>query len=493
MTVSMDGASPIVHGVLDALGDGAPVAPLDLSERRRLHVVGVGGPGMSAIAIVLAEMGHDVRGSDLRDRPVLDRCRAAGVDVLVGHDPAVVHGCDAITWSTAIPERNVERTEAETIGVPSLHRSGMLASVCAQAQSLGVAGTHGKTTTTSMLMLMLAEAGMRPSFVIGGDVTDMGTGAQWTGGEWFVVEADESDGTHLTLPLYGTILTNVDVDHLEHWGSFEAIADGFDRYLSGIAGPKVLCLDDPHCAALAARHEVITYGTDPAAEYCAVDVTAEHGSFVFAVEHHGRRLGTISLPLRGMHNVRNATGALALAMTVGVPFDVAAAALAKFGGVARRFDVRAVDGGATLVDDYAHIPTEIRAVLAGARASGDGWQRVVAVFQPNRYNRMALLWPEYADAFVDADLVVLTEIFPSGTTPIPGVTGKLVVNAVLDAHPSTRLVWLPRREDLVEFLAGELGEGDVCISMGCGDVATLPDEVAARRTQRRAAAGRRDQ
>ncbi|MCB0983174.1 MAG: UDP-N-acetylmuramate--L-alanine ligase [Ilumatobacter sp.] len=489
----VDGTNTVVHDVLETLGEGAPVAPLDLSQPRRLHVVGVGGPGMSAIAIVLAEMGHHVSGSDLRDRPVLDRCRAAGVDVLVGHDPAVVHGCDAITWSTAIPERNVERVEADVAGVPSLHRSGMLASICAQAQSLGVAGTHGKTTTTSMLMLMLAEAGLRPSFVIGGDVTDMGTGAQWTGGEWFVVEADESDGTHLTLPLHGTILTNVDVDHLENWGTFDAILDGFDRYLSGIAGPKVLCLDDPNCAGLAARHGAITYGTDAAADYRAVDIAAEHGSFTFDVEHQGARLGTVSLPLRGMHNVRNATGALAMAMTVGVPFDVAAAALAKFGGVARRFDVRAVDGGATLVDDYAHIPTEIRAVLAGARASGDGWRRVVAVFQPNRYNRMALLWPEYADAFVDADLVVLTEIFPSGTTPIPGVTGKLVVNAVLDAHPSTRLVWLPRREDLVDFLARELGEGDVCISMGCGDVATLPDEVAARRAERRAVAGRREQ
>jgi len=466
-----------------------PTAPLDLSTAHDLHVVGVGGPGMSAIAIVLAEMGHRVSGSDIRERPVLDRVRAAGVDVRIGHDRALVHGRDAITWSTAIPERNVERDEADKAGVLSLHRSGMLASICAQARSLGVAGTHGKTTTTSMLMLMLAEAGMRPSFVIGGDVTDMGTGAQWTGGEWFVVEADESDSTHLTLPLYGTVLTNVDVDHLEHWGSFEAIRAGFDRYLAQIPGPKVLCLDDPHCAELAASHGAITYGTGEGADFRAVQIEAGQGSFTFVVEHHGAPLGTVALPLRGLHNVRNATGALALAVSIGVPFDAAAAALAKFGGVARRFDVRAVDGGATLVDDYAHIPTEISAVLAGARASGDGWQRVVAVFQPNRYNRMALLWPEYADAFTDADVVVLTEIYLSGTTPIPGITGKLVVNAVLDAHPSTRLVWLPRRHDLIEYLAHELGEGDVCISMGCGDIAALPDEVAERRSELRAQRG----
>ncbi|HAP75606.1 MAG TPA: UDP-N-acetylmuramate--L-alanine ligase [Acidimicrobiaceae bacterium] len=463
-----------------------PVAPLDLSVPQRLHVVGAGGPGMSAIAIVLAEMGHTVTGSDMRDRPVLDRVRAAGVDVHVGHDRQLVHGCAAITWSTAIPERNIERQEAIAVGVPSLHRSGMLASICAQAKSLAVAGTHGKTTTTSMLMLILSAAGLRPSFVIGGDVTDMGTGAQWTGGEWFVVEADESDGTHLTLPLFGSIITNIDVDHLEFWGSFDAILDGFDRYLAQIPGPRVLCADDPHCAALATRHAAITYGTDSAAEFRAVDIVARNGSYTFTVEHRGVALGSIDLPLRGIHNVRNATGALAMACSVGVPFDVASAALATFGGVARRFDIRAVDGGATFVDDYAHIPTEIKAVLAGARTSGDGWRRVVAVFQPNRYNRMALLWPEYADAFADADIVVLTEIYPSGTTPIPGITGKLVVNAVLDAHPSTRVVWLPNRDELVEYLSRELGDGDVCVSMGCGDIESLPDEVVARRVARRA-------
>ncbi len=465
----------------------APVAPVDLSEQRSLHVVGVGGPGMSAIAIVLAEMGHNVSGSDMRERSVLDRVRAAGVTVHVGHSRSLVHGRDAITWSTAIPERNIERDEAAKVGVLSLHRSGMLASICALAKSLAVAGTHGKTTTTSMLMLILAEAGLRPSFVIGGDVTDMGTGAQWTGSEWLVVEADESDGTHLQLPLYGTILTNVEVDHLDYYGTPEAIFDGFDQYLSQIDGPKVLCLDDPETARLAARHDVITYGTSPAADFVAANVRSGTGSFMFEVIHHGEVLGSVSLPLRGLHNVRNATAAVAMAVSVGVPFEVAAAALAKFGGVARRFDIRGVDGGATLVDDYGHLPSEIAAVLAAARGSGDSWHRVVVVFQPNRFNRMAVMWADYRDAFVDADVVVLTDIYASGTAPIPGVTGKLVVNAVVDAHPRSRVVWMPRRDDLVEFLARELRDGDVCISMGCGDVAALPDEVLTRRGELRAA------
>jgi UDP-N-acetylmuramate--alanine ligase len=444
---------------------------------------------MSAIAIVLAEMGHRVSGSDLRERPVLERVRAAGVEVHVGHDRRNVQGCAAVTASTAVPGMNIELDEARKTGIAVLSRAGMLSSICAQARSIGVAGTHGKTSTTSMLMLVLAAAGWRPSFIIGGDVTDMGTGAQWTNEQWLVVEADESDGTHLELPLFGTILTNVEVDHLDFYGTEAAIVASFDQYLSQISGPKVLCIDDPVCAELATRHGAITYGTSPTADYRAVDVQAEHGTYAFTVVRSGQTLGTVDLPLRGIHNVRNALGALAMACSVGVDFEVASRALAKFGGVARRFDIRGVDGGATMVDDYAHLPSEIAAVLGAARSSGDDWRRIVAVFQPNRFNRMAVMSPAYRDAFTNADVVVLTDIFASGTTPIPGVTGKLVVNAVLDAHPATRLAWMPRRADLIEYLAKELRAGDVCISMGCGDIASLPDEVQHRRSELRVVSG----
>ena len=459
-----------------------PPAPLDLAIPHRLHVVGVGGPGMSAVAIALAEMGHRVSGSDLRDHPVLERVRAANVDVHIGHDRALVHDVDAVTASTAIPDRNIELDEARRTGVRLLTRAGMLSSICAQADSIGVAGTHGKTTTTSMLMLVLAGAGLRPSFIVGGDVTDVGTGAQWTGGQWLVVEADESDGTHLELPLHGTILTNVEIDHLDHYGSYDGIIDSFDQYLAQVPGPKVLCGDDDVCVALASRHGALTYGLSESCDVRAVEVVATTGAFTFTVEQRGpdgtyEPLGEIALPLRGLHNVANATGVVAMALQLGVAFDDIAAALGRFGGVARRFDVQGTDRDATFVDDYAHLPTEIDAVLAAARGSGDGWQRVIAVFQPNRYNRIAEMWHEYAHAFTNADLVVLTDIYPSGTIPIPGVTGKLIVNAVTEAHPELRVVWLPRRDDLVAFLSAEARSGDVCISMGCGDIATLPGEV----------------
>jgi UDP-N-acetylmuramate--alanine ligase len=476
---------------------GPPVAPMDLGRPRRVHVVGVGGPGMSAIAIALAEMGHDVSGSDLREHPVLERVRAAGVTVSVGHDRRLVHGVEAVTSSSAVPAHNIELDEARTIGVTVLTRAGMLASICAEARSLGVAGTHGKTTTTSMLMLILAEAGLRPSFVVGGDVTDVGTGAQWTGAPWFVVEADESDGTHLELPLYGTVLTNVEVDHLDHYGSFEGIVDGFDRYLGHIGGPLVVCGDDSVAASLAARHGAITYGLGEHVDVRAVGLTPTSGAFRFTIERTPHRcepgaapaarsaidsiapgpIVDIELPLRGEHNVVNATGAAAMALAIGVESRHIASALAKFGGVARRFDIRGVDRGATFVDDYGHLPAEIAAVIAAARSSGDGWQRVIVVFQPNRFNRIAEIWADYADAFVDADLVVLTDIYSSGTTPIPGVTGKLLVDAVTEAHPDQRVVWLPRRDDLVRFVATAVRAGDVCISMGCGDIASFPTEV----------------
>ncbi|MDJ0770210.1 MAG: UDP-N-acetylmuramate--L-alanine ligase [Ilumatobacter sp.] len=458
-----------------------PAPPLDLSRPQRLHVIGAAGPGMSAIALALAQMGHNVSGVDLRERQVLDRLRAAGVIVHIGHHRSHVVGCDAVTASTAIAPDLNELDEARKLGIATLPRAGMLASICAQAKSLAVAGTHGKTTTTSMLMLMLAEAELRPSFVIGGDVRDMGTGAQWTGGEWFVVEADESDGTHLQLPLHGTILTNIDVDHLDHYGSIDEIERSFDRYLAQIPGPKVVCADNRRAAEVAVRHDCVTYGMSEQADVRAVDVVADHGSHRFAVERNGVRLATIELPLRGEHNVVNATGAFAMAIEIGIDPHVAAGALAKFGGVARRFDVRGQHGGATFVDDYAHLPTEIDAVLRAARDSGDGWRRVVAVFQPNRYNRMAEMWRDYANAFEAADLVVITDIYPSGTQPIPGVTGKLVVNAVLDEHPQAHVVWLPRRDELIDYLAGRVVDGDVCVSMGCGDIASLPDEILAAR------------
>ena len=463
---------------------------IDLSSTRRIHVVGIGGPGMSAIAQVLLEMGHAVSGSDIVRSAATDRLTRMGVVVSIGHDAALVAGCDAVTFSSAIPRSNIEVAAAlEEPTIALLTRAQILAAICDQQPTVAVAGTHGKTTTTSLLTHVLERAGRKPSFVIGGDVRSLETGAGWQDGDLFIVEADESDGTHLALPIHATILTNIDVDHLDRYTSFENIVSSFEEYVMKIDGPKVLCSDDIAVANLAQKYAATTYGIVSEADFRASQISFAHGASSFMVQHRidGAyvSLGKVSVPLRGQHNVLNALAAIAMAMQCGVTFDECSRALSSFGGVARRYEKRGEDGGVTFIDDYAHLPTEIAAVLKASRDDTDNWKRVVAVFQPNRFNRMNVLSPQYANAFVGADLVVVTEIYASGTTPIEGVTGHLVVDAVQQAHPTATVVWQPMRKGLIDFLANELTAGDLCISMGCGDIESLPDEVIARRTAQR--------
>ena len=463
---------------------------IDLSSTRRIHVVGIGGPGMSAIAQVLLEMGHAVSGSDIVRSAATDRLTRMGVVVSIGHDAALVAGCDAVTFSSAIPRSNIEVAAAlEEPAIALLTRAQMLAAICDQRPTVAVAGTHGKTTTTSLLTHVLERVDRKPSFVIGGDVRSLETGAGWQDGDLFIVEADESDGTHLALPIHATILTNIDVDHLDRYTSFENIVSSFEEYVMKIDGPKVLCSDDIAVAKLAQKYAATTYGIVSEADFRASQISFAHGASSFIVQHRidGAyvSIGKVSVPLRGQHNVLNALAAIAMAMQYGVSFDECSRALSSFGGVARRYEKRGEDGGVTFIDDYAHLPTEIAAVLKASRDETDNWKRVVAVFQPNRFNRMNVLSPQYANAFVGADLVVVTEIYASGTTPIEGVTGHLVVDAVQQAHPTATVVWQPMRKGLIDFLANELTAGDLCISMGCGDIESLPDEVIARRTAQR--------
>ena len=471
---------------------GTRIFPLD--KQCKIHIVGVGGPGMSAIATVLAEMGHIVSGSDIYDTQVIERLRKVGVKINIGHNVDVIANCDAVTGSPAIPKSNIEYQSAINSDIQVLSRAEILSSICRQARSIGVAGTHGKTTTSSMLTAILIEAELKPSYLIGGDVNDFGRGASWTGSDLFIVEADESDSTHLQLPLSGAILTNVDIDHLDNFQTFDAIRESFNEFISKVNGPRVLCVDDPFCAEIAQQLGATSYSAEVddtkskksvTADYVASEIGFNNGAATFTVwrnfSNQTERLGVVTIQLRGIHNVRNALGALVMAIQLGASFSQAVTALAKFGGVARRFDNHGTHHGITYVDDYAHLPNEISAVLAGARDESDSWSRVVAVFQPNRFNRMSVISHLYADSFKDADLVVVTDIYASGTTKIDGVTGELVVDAIRTAHPKLQVVYQPLRGDLVEFLDSELKSGDLCISMGCGDIATLPFELISRK------------
>lgn len=447
----------------------------DLGSPRRIHVVGAGGAGMGAIATVLHRMGHHITGSDLKGGPVTDRLLAEGIPIEIGHDAAHLGDAEMIAISTAIPAHNPEFRAAQEQGIDILRRRDILPAIAAERRTIAVAGTHGKTTTSSMLSLVLVEAGLDPSFIIGGDVNEIGSGAVWDDGEWFVIEADESDRTFLSLGAEVALVTNIEPDHLETYDNDPAqLFAAFDEFAVH-AQTCVACADDEGSAALAKARGIVTYGTAADADYRMVEIEPRRSSIAFSVEHDGELLGRIDLPTPGMHNARNAAGAAAAALTIGVGFDAVARALARFGGVARRFEFRGEADGATFVDDYAHLPAEVSAAVGAAR-DGD-WKRVVCVFQPHRYSRTAALWSEFGDAFTDADVVVVTDVYSAGETPRPGVSGKLIVDAVLDAHPRTNVVWLPRLDDVEQWLASRLSPGDLCLTLGAGDLTQVPDSV----------------
>ncbi|HBM55739.1 MAG TPA: UDP-N-acetylmuramate--L-alanine ligase [Acidimicrobiaceae bacterium] len=451
---------------------------LDLSVPRRVHVVGVGGAGMSAIAEVLAAMGHDVTGSDLKPSAGLERLEVLGVAVTVGHAAANLGQAELLTRSTAVPDRNPEYRAAAEAGIPVLSRADVLTAICAQRSTVAVAGTHGKTTTASMLALVLRQAGVRPSFIIGGDVNEIGTGAAWDSGDLLVVEADESDGTFVRLPRSAAVVTNVEPDHLDHHGGYRELLAAFRRFVEETGGPVIVGVDDPDGAHLVASTDAVGIGTAEGADWRITDVgEAWEGVRFTLTAPDGDRL-PLSLPVPGLHNARNAACAAAISRLLGMPSDPIVEGLGNFGGVARRFEHRGSSGGVEFVDDYAHLPTEVRATIAAA--SSGSWRRLVAVFQPHRYSRTEALWSDFGNAFEGADRIYVTDVYPAGEVPRPGVSGQLIVDAVERAFPGTDIHYIQRREELVVALADDLVAGDLCLTMGAGDLTSVPDEVRGR-------------
>ncbi len=451
---------------------------LDLTVMRQIHVVGVGGAGMSAIAEVLATMGHEVTGSDLKASAGLERLRALGITVRVGHDAANVGDADLVTRSTAIADSNVECRAAQRRGIPLFSRAQVLGGICLLRETVAVAGTHGKTTTASMLALVLREAGMRPSFIIGGDVNEIGTGAAWDDGEIFVVEADESDGSFLALERRVAVVTNVEPDHLDYHGDFEGLRTAFRRFVEETDGVAVVGIDDEGGRRLAEGSGVLTVGTSVGATWRLESVDEAWEGVSFDLVGPGGECLPIQVPIPGLHNGRNAAAAAVVGLVVGSPPEAVIDALARFGGVARRFEHRGAAAGVEFVDDYAHLPTEVATTIQACRSGS--WSRLVAVFQPHRYSRTESLAGSFAEAFDGADVVYVTEVFPAGESPRPGVTGRLVADAVRASRPGTDVRYEPRREDLVVGLVEELREGDLCLTMGAGDLTSVPDEVRNR-------------
>ncbi|MDQ6911069.1 MAG: UDP-N-acetylmuramate--L-alanine ligase, partial [Actinomycetota bacterium] len=349
-----------------------------------------------------------------------------------------------------------------------------LAAVAATRSVVAVSGTHGKTTTSAMLALALIEANMDPGFIVGASISGLGTGAGWGTGEWLVVEADESDGTFLELAPAAAIVTSVEPDHLGHYGGFADLVAAFRRFISDVGGSCLVCADDEVARELASEARSLTYGTGDDATFKLADLTLRPDGSSFTLLGHGAPLALrVSMP--GVHNALNAAGAASMALLLGAPAASVARSLASFPGVARRFEQRGEVDGVTFIDDYAHLPGEVRAALGTARIGP--WRRIVCVFQPHRYSRTAELGSEFADAFAVADLLVVTAIYAAGEEARAGISGKAIVEVVLDADPSRQVAWFPDRDDLRKFLLARLRPGDLCLTLGAGDLTSLPDEL----------------
>jgi UDP-N-acetylmuramate--alanine ligase len=456
-----------------------------------IHFVGIGGIGMSGIAEVLNNLGYTVQGSDAADGGNVARLRDKGVKVSVGHKAENIEGADVVVVSTAIKRDNPELAAARAQRIPVVRRAEMLAELMRLKSCVAISGTHGKTTTTTMVATLLDAGGLDPTVINGGIINAYGSNARLGAGDWMVVEADESDGTFLKLPADVVIVTNIDPEHLDHFKTFEAIQDAFRNFVESVPfyGFAVMCIDHPVVQSLVSRIEdrrIITYGENLEADARLTDFTAMGGGSQFKVVIRNRKTGAaheisdLTLPMPGRHNAWNATAAIAVAHELGISDDAIRKALAGFGGVKRRFTKTGEWNGVTVIDDYGHHPVEIAAVLKAARGSTNG--KVVAVVQPHRYTRLQSLLEEFCTCFNDADAVVVADVYAAGETPIEGIDRDHFV-AGLRAHGHRDVIPLQKSADLAGIVKGLAKSGDLVVCLGAGNITqwayALPGELKA--------------
>jgi len=452
---------------------------------KQIHFVGIGGIGMCGLAELLLAQGYAVTGSDLASGPTVERLRRLGATVAIGHDAAQIGAADVVVVSSAVRRDNPELVAAGKLAVPVIPRAEMLAEVMRLKDGIAVAGTHGKTTTTSLIAHLLAAAGLDPTVVVGGRVMGSGAAADRTGarlgqGPFLVAEADESDGSFLHLSPVIAVITNIEPEHLDHYGTADALENAFAAFANRLPfwGRAVLCIDDPGVQRLLPRlaRRRTSYGFSAQADWVAHDVTRDGEGSRFAVKRAGEALGTARVRIPGRHNVANSLAALAVAAELEVPFARAAEALASFAGVERRFEHKGTARGIRVVDDYGHHPTEIRATLAAAREQHAG--RLVVVFQPHRYTRTRDLFDEFAAAFHDADLLVITEIYAASEPKLPGVEAAALAEAVRQrGHRDVRFV--SELDAIAPALVPELREGDLVLTLGAGSITRLGPQLLA--------------
>jgi UDP-N-acetylmuramate--alanine ligase len=447
---------------------------------QRIHLVGIGGSGMSGIAEVLLSSNYAVSGSDLKATPVTERLRKLGATIFEGHLAENVRGAHVVVISSAVRANNVEVVEAHKLKIPVIPRAEMLAELMRLKYGIAVAGAHGKTTTTSMVASVLGEAGLDPTFVVGGRVNHAGSNARVGQSEYMVVEADESDRSFLLLAPVLAVITTIDREHLDHYHSLEEIQEVFLQFANRVPfyGTVILCIDEPNVQAILpqVKRPVITYGTSSQADLVISDVRLIGLASEFRLKYHDDDLGIFRLPSPpGIHNVRNAAAAAAVGLSLNVPADLIRAGLAKFSGVGRRFEIKGEFGGVTLIDDYGHHPAEIRATLEAAR--GCGYKRLLVLFQPHRYSRTQFLWEDFRSSFNQADILVMTEIYAAGEAPIEGITGETLSEAISTAGHKN-VVFTSTMQAGMEFLYREARPGDAILTIGAGSVGRVLDQLA---------------
>lgn len=455
-----------------------------------VHFIGIGGIGMSGIAEVLNNLGYDVQGSDQNDGANVRRLREKGIPVHIGHRAENLGDSEVVVASSAIGQDNPERIEARKRNLPIVRRAEMLAELMRFRKSIAIGGTHGKTTTTSMVGTLLVAGGLDPTVINGGIINEYGTNARMGDGEWMVVEADESDGTFLKLPADVAVVTNIDAEHLDHYGDYDAVKAAFTQFVENVPfyGFGVMCLDHPEVQAQVAKitdRRVVTYGANQQAEVRFCDVVTQGSGVHFAIERRDRRSGTmeriddLSLPMPGLHNVSNATAAITIALELGVDHASIRKGLASFGGVRRRFTHTGSWNGVEVFDDYAHHPVEIKAVLSAARQAAKG--KVIAIKQPHRYTRLSSLFGDFCACFNEADVVMVAPVYAAGEAPIDGVNSEALAQGLRSGgHRNAFAIAGP--EAIVEEVAKCAEPGDYVIFLGAGDITqwahALPEQLS---------------
>ncbi|WP_455630570.1 UDP-N-acetylmuramate--L-alanine ligase [Megamonas sp.] len=451
-----------------------------LENIRKLHFVGIGGVGMSAIAEVMLDKGYEISGSDLSESEVVQKLRAKGAVIYKGHNAANVEGKDAIVLSSAIHQDNPELVQAKKLGLKIFHRSDILAFLLNAAKGIAVAGAHGKTTTSSMISVVLEHAGVDPTILIGGFVDYLNGNAKLGKSDYLVAEADESDGSFLKFYPHIAVVTNIEDDHMDHYGSMENIIKAFIQFVQNLDkenGLAVLCFDNENIRNIAPQldRRYISYALEHEADYTAADIVADGPQTTFSVVYKGEKLGAVTLNIPGRHNVLNALATIAVCHKLGLSIEAIAAGFAVFTGTKRRFQTKFRNDDVWIVDDYAHHPTEIQTTIKAARQTNP--KRLVVAFQPHRYTRTQLLRKEFGSCFKGADVLILTDIYAASEESIPGVSGRTIVDEV-KAQTGVDAVYIEKLADIAPWLEQNRRKGDLIITMGAGNIYTVGETLA---------------